>query len=556
LSATDPGAVTVVRAATVLTLGSDEFDGPGGILVSDGRIEAVLPAAQLDLATPEHAEVIDLGHRSLMPGFVDPHAHAEVAAKASFEMVDVRAPGCPNIAAVLDTLSSNRGRARDGWLVAQANLFFDQKLEDRRFPTRDELDSVSTELAIVVRAGGHLSILNSKALEISGIDEDYRAVDYSVTGKPTVQRDASGRPNGIVTEMDKLLPLPTLSAQEIRIAVEGGIAELFTAHGVTTIGEISDSVDGGLRVFDDAIADGRMSARIHVYLWAPGTVSLEQACDHRQWAQLRSDPARLSIVGVKAFADGGYSAARAALTKPYVHSAAGEGSHNCGEVALSTEQIVEMARRTQTAGLQLAVHANGDRAQFEVCQALADVERIAGGPRIRIEHAGNFVPDYDGLSRAWRSADIVPVPQPVFIYNFAEFLPEYVGDYSRDRQFPLRRMLADGWPLSGSSDVWVGSEIGQTNPFLGIASAVNRRTFHHQVLAPDEGVSVYQALKMHTLGGAYALGEEHTRGTLEAGKLADVIALDRNPLEIPVEELLSVNVDDVFLGGQHVHSRR
>ncbi|WP_231750700.1 amidohydrolase family protein [Mycobacterium sp. NAZ190054] len=187
---------------------------------------------------------------------------------------------------------------------------------------------------------------------------------------------------------------------------------------------------------------------------------------------------------------------------------------------------------------------------------MAAVERAADGPRIRVEHAGNFVPDYPELTRAWTEAGIVPVPQPVFIYNFAEFLPEYVGDYSRERQFPLRRMLADGWPVSGSSDVWVGSEIGQTNPFLSIASAVRRRTFHDLGLGPDEGVGVAEALRMHTVGGAYALGEEQTRGTLEAGKFADVIALDRNPLATPADELLGIRVDDVFVAGERVHSRR
>lgn len=411
---------TVYRADTVLTLSGNEFEGPGGVVVADGVIQAVLPAAELDSVSA--SRTVDFGAKVLMPGFVDPHAHAEVAAKATFGMVDVRAPGCRDVADVLDTLRANTGRARDGWLVAQANLFFDQKLADRRFPTRDELDSVSTDLAIAIRAGGHLSILNSRALALAGIDENYRAVDYSVTGKPSVHRDEAGRPTGVVTEMDKLLPFPKLDAEQSRLAVEAGIRDLFTACGVTTIGEISDSLDEGSRSTTPRWRPGG-STPASTYLWTPGTVSLEQACDHRSWANLASDPALLRIQGVKAFADGGYSAARAALSRPYAH---GDG-HNCGEVALSTEEIVELASRTQQAGLQLAVHANGDRAQLEVCEALASVPRVADGPRIRIEHAGNFVPDYPELSAAWRRAGIVPVPQPVFIYNFAEFIPDYVG---------------------------------------------------------------------------------------------------------------------------------
>jgi predicted amidohydrolase YtcJ len=541
------GAVTAIRADTLITLGPKEFDGPAAVIVKDRLIQGVLPAAELDSADCD--EVVDLGAKVLMPGFVDPHAHAEVAAKAAYSMVDVRAPGCSTVGAVLDALRHNLDKTRDGWLVGQANLFFDQKLADRRFPTRRELDSVSNDIAIAIRAGGHLSILNSRALQLAGIDAAYEPADYSITGKPAVHRDATGEPTGVVTEMDKLLPFPGLDRRQAERAVETGIRELFTANGVTTIGEISESLTEGLELYDAAISAGRMSARIHIYLWTPGTVTLEQACEHRHWANLTSDPDRLRIQGVKAFADGGYSAARAALSRPYAH---GDG-HNCGEIALSTAEIVELARRTQAAGLQLAVHANGDRAQFEVCHALASMNRKPGGPRIRIEHAGNFVPDYLALTSAWKAAGIVPVPQPVFIYNFAEFIPDYVGEYARQRQFPLRRLIDDRWPVSGSSDVWVGSEIGQTNPFLSIASAVARRTFHGHQLDTAQQVSAYEALRMHTVGGAYALGEEHTRGTLEVGKYADLIALDRDPLQVPADELRGVTVTDVFLAGEPVY---
>jgi predicted amidohydrolase YtcJ len=541
---------TLYRAGHVLTLADVEIDGPGGVVVCDGEIVEVVGAADLPRAQERCDEVVDLGTRTLMPGFVDPHAHAEVAAKAAYQMVDVRAPGCRDIASVLAKLRDHRCDARDGWLVSQGNLFFDQKLEDGRFPNRDELDTVSTELAVIIRAGGHLSILNSRALELAGIDEDYQSVEYSVTGKPSVQRDTNGRPTGIITEMDKLLPLPHLSASEARIAVETGVRDLFTAHGVTTIGEISESLDEGLRIFDDAITEGRLHARVHIYLWTPGTVGLDEACDYSTWAQLKSPDDMLRIQGVKTFADGGYSASRAALSRPYV---TGDG-HNCGEIAVTAEEVVEMARRTQAVGLQLAIHANGDHAQLHVCDAL-EKAAVEGGPRIRLEHAGNFVPDYEQLSDAWRRAGIVPVPQPVFIQNFAEFLPEYLGEYSRDRQFPLRRMIDDGWPVSGSSDVWVGSEIGQTNPFLSIASCVGRKTFHGSTLTLDQAITVREALRMHTIGGAYALGEETTRGTLETGKFADMIVLDRNPLATENHHLTDIAVEQVFVGGTRVYAR-
>lgn len=542
---------TVLLAGRAITMAAEVPEGPVAIAVADGRIVAVVPRAEADRYVGPGTTVLDAGNRTVLPGFVDPHAHFEVAARTRHLTVDCRAPRCGSVSDVLDTLRDGLGEARDGWLVGQGNLFFDRKLAERRFPTRAELDSVSRDVAVAVRAGGHVTLLNSRALELAGIDGTYRPVQHSITGRPTVERGSDGTPTGVVKEMDKLLPFPRLGAGELEDAILDGLGDLFTRYGVTTLGEISETVDG-LGIMDSGHVRGLLGTRLHVYLWAPGTASLDEACAHRSWLRFAADESRIRVHGVKVFADGGYSAASAALRRPYALA-----GHGCGEMAMSAEEIRGALLQTADAGLQLAIHANGDRAQAEVCAAIEGaLDRLpAGAPTTRIEHAGNFLPDYDTATAAYRRAGIIPVPQPVFLYNFGEFLPDYVGEYARDTQFPFRRLLDDGWNLSGSSDVWVGSEEAQTNPFFSVWCCVQRRSFHGASVSDDQRISVLEALRMHTLGGAGALGEEASRGSLEPGKLADLLVVDRDPLGVPADELREVRVDQVFLGGEPVFVR-
>jgi predicted amidohydrolase YtcJ len=222
---------------------------------------------------------------------------------------------------------------------------------------------------------------------------------------------------------------------------------------------------------------------------------------------------------------------------------------------LSLEQIGEALRKTAAAGLQLAIHANGDRAQEEVCEAII----AAGGPQPgapapRVEHAGNFLPD-PAQTALWREAGIIPVPQPVFLYTFGDFFPTYLGEYGTLGRFPFRRLVDEGWALTGSSDVWIGSEEGATNPFFSIWCCLRRESFLGETLDADQEITLTEALRMHTVNGARTLGEEAVYGSLEAGKKADVIVLDRDPFECSVDELLDVRVDAVFLGGRLVHER-
>lgn len=539
----------VVLSDKVLWLTDDAPVAPGFVAVRDGVICGIGTRDRADGFIGERTEVRELGSQPLAPGFVDVHAHMEVAARMHYQSVDCRAPQYGTIPQVLDQLRAHLDAAVDGWLVGQGNLFFDQKLAEKRLPTREELDSVSTEVAIVLRAGGHISVLNSRALERAGIDGAYEEVEHSITGLPTVVRDADGEPTGIVKEMDNLLPLPELPAGELAPAIQKGVREQFTKFGVTTIGEISETMDG-LAAMDALHQDGALGARIRVYMWVPGTTTLEQACAMAGDSPISSSPDLIRIQGVKMFSDGGFSARSAAVKRPYLHE---HGS--CGEVALSPEDIAKALRETARAGLQLAIHANGDRAQESVCEAIVEAGGVLeGAPAPRIEHAGNFLPEPLTTTNAWTAAGIIPVPQPVFLYTFGDFFPSYLGEYGERGRFPFRDLLNEGWPLTGSSDVWIGSEEQATNPFFSIWCTLARRSFFGQTIDPEQAITLTEALLMHTRNGAQVLGDSHMYGSLEVGKRADMIILDRDPYTVDVDGLLDIQVSEVFLDGQPVYS--
>jgi predicted amidohydrolase YtcJ len=542
-----PDLILVSDRVITMAGGEQPPAGPGAVAVAAGRVQGVLRRDEVESARGPETEVRDVGARPVLPGFVDVHAHSEVACRAAYGTVDCRAPECGKVDDVLDALRAGLETHDGGWLVGQGNLFFDRKLAEGRLPTREELDRVSRTVPIALRAGGHVTVLNSAALTAAGIDRGYRAPEHSITGKPAVERGDDGEPTGVVKEMDNALPLPAQDRDTVKAALAEGLHRLFTRNGVTTIGEISETVEG-IECMDELAREGRLGTRMRVYLWAPGTLSLDAACDWERHIRLSAGTDHVRIQGVKLFADGGYSAASAAVKQPYVHT----GGCHCGDIALATEDVEVALRKTRAANLQLAIHANGDRAQEWLCEV---VERAGGAPqgriRTRIEHAGNFMPD-PAAARLWKAAGILPVPQPVFLYTFGDYFADYLGEYGTRGRFPFARLLGEGWPLSGSSDVWVGSEREATNPMFGVWCCVARRSYDGNHIDPEQAITVEQALRMHTLDAALALGEEDERGSIEAGKAADLVVLDRDPLGAAEDDLRTIRASEVYLGGREV----
>lgn len=529
--------------------------GPGTpdasvVLLRGERIAAVGGPELLADAAARGVPTLDFGERPILPGFVDAHVHAEVSCLASWGTVDCRAPRHRSVADVLQTLADHvRGDGGRDWVVAQGNLFFDQKLADGRLPTRDELDAVCPSRPLALRAGGHVTVLNGAALE--RVDVLRHAGGQGGFGGAVVETGADGRPTGVVAELDAVLGLPQPGPAELRDALAAGMRELFTARGVTSVGEISGTLEG-LRTFDALAEAGEAATRMAVYLWAPGTLSFEEACAWPEHLRLRAGERLLAIRGVKLFADGGYSARNAATRTPY-RGPDGEDLGHRGRVSLTHAELVGAVRASRDAGLQLAVHANGERAQDAVCAAVVEAGPSAALP-VRVEHAGNLLTEPSALS-GWAQAGIVPVPQPPFVYSFGDFFPRYLGDGGRRGRFPFRRLLDEGWSPAAGSDVYLGAEPEQTNPLFGVWCCVRRESFLGERIEPEQAIAVDEALLMHTRYAAEALGWGDRVGSLEPGKLADLVVLEADPRAVPADALRTLRVDEVIVGGAPVHRR-
>jgi predicted amidohydrolase YtcJ len=527
---------TIALVGRVITV-SGSADA-AAVLVRDGRIEAVGGEDVVAHARSIGVQVRDVGDRVILPGFVDPHVHFEHYAVGRGRAVDCRVPGCLTISDVLDNLHAGLGKAADsGWLIGYGNLFFDQKLAERRLPTRHELDKVSDRIPIVLHCGGHTSVLNTRALELAGVERFLGGGAEGLWGSPVVEVDAQGAPTGVVGEIDGLLPIPPLPPDEVRAHMESAYRDLFTRYGVTTFGEMVGSL-ASVDILDELISSARIPARAVMYGMVPSILPLDEACEWAASYRSRAGRDLLSAAGVKLFADGGYSSRNAASRTPYVREHAPRAGY-AGQLNMTQAAILDAVHASRRHDVQLAVHANGTRAQDEIIAALLSLANPHDHRAVRIEHAGNILGSRADLVQ-WRRANVIPIVQPGFLYNF-------VGDFVP--------MLEDGIVPVASTDVGLGAEEEQSNPLFSIWECAARRGYWGRVIEEEESIGFAQALRLHTLEAARALGIDDKVGSVEPGKYGDLVVLDRDPRRVPLDELRQIQVDSVYLAGREVHHR-
>jgi predicted amidohydrolase YtcJ len=540
---------TLVLSECVAAMSGPEMNyAAGGVLVEGDRIVEVVQGAKTQvLARCGDAVQVDVGDRPVLPGFVDAHVHLEAFAEAVGLAVDCHSPPCRSVDDVLQTLRDHRGMSQhnEGWLIGQGSLFQDQRLTERRLPTRKELDSVDRRTPIVFRPGGHTLVLNTAALELAMANPRFAALPAAL-----LERDPDGSVSGVLREVELaagMLPVPAPDRARKKALLRAAIAEHFTARGVTSVVDMSSSLED-LRALDDLIASGDVATRCSSFPIIPRVCAPEAAFRLRSSVTFASPSDRLAVRGLKFFLDGGISSGLAAIHQHYTHK------RSRGRLNIRKDRLAQLVRSADAEGLDLAFHTMGERAQDALTDALLAVR--PANIAVRAEHAGTIV-TRPLARRRWRDAGLTPVPNTPFIYTLADFIPPALQLARRQllQVLPLRSMLAEGWIVPGASDA-TGSEILHANPFFGVQTAVTRRTYAGEVADADEALTVAQALHGATAGSAAVCGDLSEKGTLAAGKLADLVVLESDPLRVPPAQLHAIRPYLVMIGGRWAVDRR
>lgn len=529
------------------------------IAVEGGKVKAVGSNADiLKLRTPQ-TEVIDLKGRTVIPGLMDSHTHAPGASMTEFPH---ELPQMDTIKDVLDYFAARARVVPEGeWIVLQQ--VFITRLKEQRYPTRAELDRVAPKHPVVFRTGPDASV-NTLALQRNNIDRNYK-IPEGVPGK--VEVDANGEPTGVLRVFSNFFKSKSSERVATEAEREQRLLELFTDYNSVGITSISDrsAAEPDLKRYQRLRDAGKFTVRVAV---SHNVQTLGPLADIQERIRaigkhpLRAPDPLLRLVGIKTFLDGGMLTGSAYMRQPWGVSAVYSITDPTyrGQLFVPRERLLPMVRTTIESGLQFTAHSVGDGAVhllLDVYDELAKAGLPVRETRSSLTHS-NFM-SKEAVEQASRLGVVMDI-QPAWLYLDTHTLVKQFG-YDRLRYFqPLRTIFASGGITGGGSDHMqkIGSfrSINPYNPFLGIQTAVTRRSkWHPTPLHPEEALSREQALRFYTSNNAYLLFNEHLTGTLEPGKFADLVVLDTDLLTCPEDKIGTTQALRTYFAGKLVFQR-
>ncbi|MFM7161252.1 MAG: amidohydrolase, partial [Planctomycetaceae bacterium] len=557
----------VVHSGKIVTV-DPQFRVVEAFAVRGERLVAVGANADIRPLAGPNTRQLDLGGATVLPGLIDSHVHPIGAALHEFAHP---IPQLETIADVLAYVSSRAAALPEGQWIALRQVFI-TRLRDQRYPTRAELDQAAPRHPVLFATGPDAA-LNSLALERSGLTRDSQVTDG---GPGQIEKDPqTGELTGILRSCGRLVkftgsdpgPTPAQERERLRLLLDD-----YLSVGLTGI-SCKNSGDGEVALFRALHLDNQLPLRVYLHAAVDAQAPLEEI--DRRLQRLAADPAhaynnRLWLRGIKCFLDGGMLTGSAYMRAPWgvsrVYSISDPAYR--GLRFIEQEKLEEIVRLAVRHNFQMTAHSVGDAA----CEALADAYATVnaelgqlapppvlvpatagrGSPpgftqsaaalaahRPSLTHANFLTPQAIGQMR---SLGIVCDLQPAWLWLDTHTLRAQFGE-DRLRVFqPYRQLFDAGVAVGGGSDhmqrIGSLSSVNPYNPFLGMSIAVRRLPRQGgPALHPGERLTRAEAIRLYTLNNAWLTFEEHEKGSLEPGKLADFIILDRDLLTCPEEEL-------------------
>jgi predicted amidohydrolase YtcJ len=508
-----------------------------GLATLHGRVVALGTRREIMALAGPRTRRYDLGGATIVPGFNDAHCHV-----LSFGLTLLQVPlkSTTRVADVARAIAARARTTSEGRWV-RAHGYNDNKLAERRHPTRADLDPVSPAHPVWLQhTSGHMGVANSAALAVARVTRD---TPDPVGG--VIERGTAGEPTGVLKEtaqqlVTSVIPPPTIADATAALAAA---SRRFVAEGLTSV---QDALTGRwladeIAAYQRAAAAGALAVRTSLLVDVERLPIVDGGrVDFALGLHGGFGSDHLRLGGVKIFLDGSLIGRTAAMSAAY------ESDPDTRGFLLKPEsRIREQVGAAVASGWQVAMHAIGDAA---IDVAVRTVEQVIGARarrlRPRIEHCGVLRPD---LIRAIRRLGIVVVTQPRFIDELGDGFRRAIGDARLALCYPLRSLRGCHVAFSSDRPVVDGA------PLAGIQAAVTERTESGAAYVLRERIDVTTALRWYTAGGAYAQGREADVGTLEVGKWADLCALGRDPRRVAPGEIGAIAVVLTAVGGRVVH---
>lgn len=540
-------AKIIFHNAQVVTM-DDAHPSAEAVLVEDGKILKVGTNEEVLACKDAETQVRDLAGKTLMPGFIDSHSHLTAVAY-SLLMVNAKpSPSgrCDTKEALLEEF--RKGLEEGDWSTGDwlMGMGYDPSVfPDKKHITRLDLDSVSTEVPIsCIHASGHMSVLNTKALQILGYWGDFEVPEGG-----TVELLPDGTPHGLVTELAYMDPAVQAKTQppgfEKVLASIKKACDLYASYGITTAqdGRVTNGEYQLLTI------GGQMGV---VTIDVVGQVAPEAADEllvKGQRAGAYTNHSRMG--GYKLFLDGSPQAKTAWLSQPYYVAPEGQSDDYCGFPLYPDEEVVKAAKTCLENDWQLNVHCNGDAAceQLIRCYTQAIEETgIHKDLRPVMVHAQTVREDQ--LDRM-KEIGMIPTFFLDHVYYWGDWhYASVLGPVRGERISPIRSAINRGMNYTMHQD----SPVVNPNAMFAVHNAVNRITMEGRLLGADQRLTVEEALKGITINGAYQIFEEDSKGSITEGKVADLVILGANPLTTPVEELKNIPVLETIKEGKTIYT--